>query len=80
MATTVLSEPVRAARTTMKAMDNARRIGELAEAAAAVVDKRTRQLRAAIGNPVALAAPESTLMATEKVKAVALSGRAMQAP
>jgi hypothetical protein len=40
--------------------------------------RRTRQLGAAIGNPVALAAPAFTRMATEKLKAAALAGRAMQ--
>ena len=73
-----LSEPARSARTARKAIDNARRVGELAVAATAVIDTRTRQMGAAIGNPVALAAPEFTLMITEKVKAAALSGRAMQ--
>jgi hypothetical protein len=73
-----LSESARSARTARKAIDNARRVGELAVAATAVIDTRTRQMGAAIGNPVALAAPEFTLMITEKVKAAALSGRAMQ--
>jgi hypothetical protein len=73
-----LSEPARSARTARKAIDNARRVGELAVAATAVIDQRTRQMGAAVGNPVALTAPEFTLMVTEKVKAAALSGRAMQ--
>jgi hypothetical protein len=73
-----LSEPARSARTARKALDNARHVGELAVAATAVIDTRTRQMGAAIGDPVALAAPEFTLMVTEKVKAAALSGRAMQ--
>jgi predicted NBD/HSP70 family sugar kinase len=78
MAITALAEPARTARTASKALGNARRVGELAVAAAAVIDQRIRQLGAAIGNPAALAAPEFTLMVSEKVKAAALSGRAMQ--
>jgi len=78
MPITARAEPAHAARTARQALDNARRVGELAVAAAAVIDRRTRQLGAAIGNPVALAAPKFTLMVTEKLQAAALAGRAMQ--
>src|SRR4051812_13372845 len=78
MPITTRTEPAHAARTARQALDNARRVGELAVAAAAGIDRRTRQLGAAIGNPVVLAAPEFTLTVTEKLQAAALAGRAMQ--
>jgi hypothetical protein len=78
MATTVLAEPDHLARTATQALTNARRVGELATAAVAVIDQRTRQIGAAVGDPVALAAPEFTRMVSEKLEAAALAGRALQ--
>jgi hypothetical protein len=78
MATTTPAEPDHLARTATQALTNARRVGELATAAVAVIDRRTRQIGVALGDPAALAAPEFTLMVTEKLKAAALAGRALQ--
>jgi hypothetical protein len=78
MTTTALAQPDHLARVATQALTNARRVGELATAAVAVIDQRTRQIGAAIGDPVALAAPEFTRMVSEKLEAVALAGRALQ--
>jgi hypothetical protein len=57
---------------------NVTRLGELAVAATAVIDRRTQMAAAALANPVELAAPEFTTMVTEKVEATVLSAHAVQ--